>query len=681
VISIEAARDGFVLSVDGRRVIVHGRRAPCVEIGRAELSFRRVRGSVCARRRRTSWTPLREFSIVENSEERTVIDFPGGLRMSFRRGEGLLRLSFSGDPAANLFRLRLQALPDEHVYGLGERNRDLDLKGRRTALWVEERGAVHEGEHGYLAARLGAGARGARASSFPLPTFVSTGGYWCSIDSPAYCAFDFRRRYVTTLEAWGLPREIVIGSNPGAAGIMTDLSTVLGRQPPMPSWTWDGVWLGVDGGSGGPAAFAREVDEALAAGVKIAAVWSGAGMADRHGQQARRRPFWDSKEGAETEEDMSRLVRQLRERGIRWLGNADPYVDPAGPNFARASAEGWLVRNADGSVCLLPSSGGPLSLVDLEKAEARAWLRSMLVRELLVLGASGWIADSGGRLPADACVASGADARLIHNRWPTLWAALCAEAVEEAQAEADRRRPSADSSPEFCFSVRSGWIGSARFAPSVHAGERGPSFSRDDGFPSVVPAALSLGFSGIGSSHAEVGGSRTGPHGGAAREAVLRWMEQAAFSPVFRIRSAGRADAKGRVHADAAFISQLVRMSETYAALKSYHVATAREYATKGLPQMRHPWLHYEDEEALHGRDYQYLYGRDLLVAPALSPGGELTEVWLPDDEWVHLWSSRRFRGGLVTVESPIGCPAVFYRASSAFAALFDSVRRTARWT
>jgi alpha-glucosidase len=51
----------------------------------------------------------------------------------------------------------------------------------------------------------------------------------------------------------------------------------------------------------------------------------------------------------------------------------------------------------------------------------------------------------------------------------------------------------------------------------------------------------------------------------------------------------------------------------------------------------------------------------------------------LPDDDWVHLWSSRRFGGGPVCVEAPPGCPAVFFRASSGFAGLFDTIRRSAR--
>jgi alpha-glucosidase len=125
-------------------------------------------------------------------------------------------------------------------------------------------------------------------------------------------------------------------------------------------------------------------------------------------------------------------------------------------------------------------------------------------------------------------------------------------------------------------------------------------------------------------------------------------------------------------------------MSEVYAALKPYHVAVAKELVEDGLPPIRHPWMHYEADAQTRKSACQYLYGRDLMVAPSLAPrarvgSGPLTELYLPEDRWVHLWTSRSFRGGRVAVESPLGYPAVFYRASSPFASLFDALRRTAR--
>ena len=96
--------------------------------------------------------------------------------------------------------------------------------------------------------------------------------------------------------------------------------------------------------------------------------------------------------------------------------------------------------------------------------------------------------------------------------------------------------------------------------------------------------------------------------------------------------------------------------------------------------------MHYESDPEAQELSYQYLYGRDLMVAPALSSGAAsrsspLTELYLPEDEWIHLWTSRtsavagRRRGSLGL------SGGILPASSSSFASLFDAIRRTARRT
>jgi alpha-glucosidase len=193
----------------------------------------------------------------------------------------------------------------------------------------------------------------------------------------------------------------------------------------------------------------------------------------------------------------------------------------------------------------------------------------------------------------------------------------------------------------------------------------------------VVPAAISLGLSGIGFWHSDAGGATTLAWKKRSRECLERWMEMSAFTPFFRSHEGNRPDANAQFHSDAETLRLLARMTEIFAALKPYHLAAAAEYVDRGHPPIRHPWIHYWDDPVVHRLAYQYLYGRDLMVAPTVSSGTALTELYLPEDEWVHLWTSRRFRGGRITIDSPRGCPAVFYRGSSPFAELFDAIRRT----
>lgn len=63
------------------------------------------------------------------------------------------------------------------------------------------------------------------------------------------------------------------------------------------------------------------------------------------------------------------------------------------------------------------------------------------------------------------------------------------------------------------------------------------------------------------------------------------------------------------------------------------------------------------------------MLGTEFMVAPVLDPGEETVELYLPAGRWVHLWTGRKYgsraTGGYVTVEAPIGRPAVFYKEGS----------------
>jgi alpha-glucosidase (family GH31 glycosyl hydrolase) len=94
-----------------------------------------------------------------------------------------------------------------------------------------------------------------------------------------------------------------------------------------------------------------------------------------------------------------------------------------------------------------------------------------------------------------------------------------------------------------------------------------------------------------------------------------------------------------------------------------------KEASETGLPVVRHSFVHYPDDPEVYGLDYQFMVGRNLMVAPVLDPNEDTVEIYLPAGRWVHLWSDRKFgsldKGVYETVRAPIGEPAVFYEESS----------------
>jgi sulfoquinovosidase len=661
MINIETGPEGFTLSAGGRRILSHTRRNPCLEIGRAENLVRQGRGSCRLRRRRAITTPLRAFKILEASDSLAVIEFGGKLELAARWTEGRLRLSFSHfDSSVNLFRLRLAASPDEAIFGCGERFERLNLKLTEVRLWVQEKAAGRGGLASPTARTKGRGGPSRGATPFPVPAFISTKNYWCSIDSSAYTVLAFRRAF-TLIDSWAVPREIVMGFQPDAPGALADMTSALGRPPSPPPWAFEGAWLGVIGGT---APMMDRLEAVLRSGAKVSAVyaqdWCGSGLQGTGTAPPGARAALDWTWDRQLYPNLPETIALLRARGIRFIGHINPFLDTEGRLYAEASARGYCVKDGNGRDYLVAVAGAPASpaaaLLDLTHPEAFAWMKALIKRELLGIGMSGWMADSGGCLPPDAVTSLGEDAALLHNRWPLLWARLNREAVEEAGLLG-----------EALFFLRSGWISSSRFATALWGEEGSAKASRQGGLASLVPAALSAGLSGGSFWHASAG------------ESQPRWMELSAFLPFFRAGEVGCPLASARFWSEGESLALFCRMSAIHAALKPYHLAVAAELTDEGLPPIRHPWTHYETDGRARALVFQYLYGRDLMVAPATSPSAVLTSLYLPADEWVHLWSSRSFRGGQVVIDSPLGYPAVFYRAASPFAPLFDALRRSTR--
>jgi alpha-glucosidase len=304
----------------------------------------------------------------------------------------------------------------------------------------------------------------------------------------------------------------------------------------------------------------------------------------------------------------------------------------------------------------------PAALLDLTNPHAVRWVKEIIKENMLGVGMSGWMADYGEYLPTDAVLHSGESGESFHNRYPVAWAQVNREAVEEAGALGDA-----------VFFMRAGYAGTSRRSLGAWAGDQLVNWSRNDGLPTVIPAALSAGFCGTGVHHSDIGGFTTVAWIRRSKELLLRWAEQAAFTPIMRSHEGNRPEDNWQFDSDEETLAHVARMTGVYARLAPYHKHTVGTYAETGIPAMRHVALHYGNDEQTHTLSYQYLYGRDLIVAPVVRRNTSSWPVYLPDDEWVHLWSGRQVSPGWRTEAAPHGRPPVYYRRSSEFADLFQA--------
>jgi alpha-glucosidase/alpha-D-xyloside xylohydrolase len=77
-----------------------------------------------------------------------------------------------------------------------------------------------------------------------------------------------------------------------------------------------------------------------------------------------------------------------------------------------------------------------------------------------------------------------------------------------------------------------------------------------------------------------------------------------------------------------------------------YTYTLAAEARDSGLPMMRAMWLHYPADERARGLGSQYLWGRDLLVAPVFTKGATTRDVYLPAGDWYDWWTGEMVAGG-----------------------------------
>jgi alpha-glucosidase/alpha-D-xyloside xylohydrolase len=92
-----------------------------------------------------------------------------------------------------------------------------------------------------------------------------------------------------------------------------------------------------------------------------------------------------------------------------------------------------------------------------------------------------------------------------------------------------------------------------------------------------------------------------------------------------------------------------------------------REAHLTGLPILRALWLHYPNDPIAVARGDEYLWGRDILVAPVVERGATNRAVYLPRGVWYDFWTEERHDGGReVTRQVNLETMPLFVRAGAA---------------
>jgi alpha-glucosidase len=659
---LETTAADFTLAINGRPILKHSAANPCFFVGRGQDRIAMHRGHFEIEDRLVERCPLAH---AEVDGERIMLAPGKGQKPRLVLAlEGNAIALQAADPSINRLWIRIAADPDEHVWGGGEQFSYFDLRGRRFPLWSSEPGVGRDKttEITFKADKTDKAGGDYFDTYYPQPTYVSSARYALHVATSAYCAFDFRDEAFHELEVWAVPARIELFAAASFVELVEMLSDRFGRQPPLPEWIFGGAIVGLKDGAN---SFNR-LERMREAGVKVAGLWCEDWVGVRPTAFGARL-FWNWQANEQRYPGLRQRIAELDDEGIRFLGYVNPYLCDDGSLFAEAEAADYLVKDGAGKTALIDFGDFYCGIVDFTNEAAAAWFGEDIIgAKMLDYGLSGWMADFGEYLPTDVRLASGVDARLMHNQWPTLWAEVNAKAVA-----------SRDKTGEVLFFMRAGFTGVQKYCPLLWAGDQSVDFSRHDGLVTVICAALSSGLLGNAFHHSDIGGYTSLFGNVRTPELLMRWAEMAAFTPVMRSHEGNRPRDNIQLDGDGEVLKHFARMTAIYVHLAPYLRTLSQEAARRGLPVQRPLFLHHERDRRTYTIQDSYLYGRDVLVAPVWQPSQQERTLYLPGGiAWVHFWTGQAFAGGEeITVSAPLGEPAVFYRSDSAFGGLFRGLR------
>jgi alpha-glucosidase/alpha-D-xyloside xylohydrolase len=254
-------------------------------------------------------------------------------------------------------------------------------------------------------------------------------------------------------------------------------------------------------------------------------------------------------------------------------------------------------------------------------------------RTTFALGVDGWWPDDGDELPIEA--------RLARHR--------CY--YEGSLQERPDERPWA--------LHRNGFAGAQRYGGWIWSGD---VQSRWATLAAHVPVGVNHSLSLTPFWGTDVGGFV--PTKEFTGELYVRWFQFGAFNPLFR--SHGRTwklrlpwgwntgdfgpveakDGPPKSELNNAAVEPICkRYLELRYRLLPYNYTLMREACDAGLPPMRALWLHYPDDAEAVKLGDEYLWGRDLLVAPVVEKGAKARRLYLPAGDWYDWWTGEKVEG------------------------------------
>lgn len=531
--------------------------------------------------------------------------------------------------------IRLYTGGNGSFYGAGERGHSFNLKGDTLVMYNRQNYGYTKGDP-----RIS-------QMNITMPLFLSSEGYAIVFDdyTPATMVMGEPIVY-TTESAWPICYYVVYGSCslPQTSEL---LSEVTGRQGLPPLWS-----LGYITSKYGY----RTQDETLGVidtlkregypvdGIVLDLYWYGK-------EEDMGRLAWDPDQWPSP----TAMLDSLKRRGVNLVAISQPYVLNNGrgiDNFNYLSGKGMLATDSAGNTHPVEIWVGQGGMLDVSNPETIAWLRDRY-KALTDSGITGWWGDLGEPEvhPETAFHNNGLTAREYHNRYGNDWSKIIYDLFKEEYPDT-----------RLMTLMRGGTTGLNHFNVFPWSTDVSRSWG---GLQPQINIMLNSGLSGMGYMSHDVGGFAIDPSNPIDEELYVRWLQLGLFSPVLRTHA--QQSAEPYLYTEEQDII-LPIIKNRYRWLP-YNYSLAYENALSGLPLVR-PIEYYSGNNSADNVWDEYLWGRDVLVAPVLTQGATSRDIIFPTgtDSWIDYNNPTKVYKGGSTIENypaPLDVLPLFVREGS----------------
>lgn len=343
--------------------------------------------------------------------------------------------------------------------------------------------------------------------------------------------------------------------------------------------------------------------------------------------------------------DPSAYFHAMKDKGAENVPNVKPGILLCHPWFDEFNEKGVFVKDSKNPETYAVGSwwGGPGAFWDYTKPEARRAWKDYLIENIIHVGTNSIWDDNceyDSLLDKDAIVDFDGKGGTIGQLKPIMCTIMCKLGGDAVEEHDENARP--------YVVCRSGSSGIQKYA-QTWAGDNNTSWTS---LQYNIPIITGMGLSGQPNEGCDIGGF-AGP--APDEELFVRWVQNGIFQPRFSIHSASNDNTVTEpwMFRDSA---DIIRQAILFRYRMVLYLYSAEYEANQtGAPIMRALVYDFQNDPNVYNENFEFLSGRDLLIANVIEPGAKTKKVYLPTGCKWYDWNDnfKCYEGGQ-TIEVPV---------------------------